>query len=66
VHRITVERHYALESIEKRRSTFQEIRHQQGEKNSQFGTMWITNGQANRKVKKDATIPDGWIRGRKL
>ena len=35
------------------------------EKNSQYGTMWITNGQENKKVKKDSSIPQGWYKGRK-
>lgn len=35
-----------------------------GEKNSQFGTMWITNGQENKKIKKDIEIPVGWRKGR--
>lgn len=39
--------------------------HQSGSKNSQFGTMWITNGQENKKIKKDVdTIPEGWYKGR--
>lgn len=39
---------------------------QQGSKNSQYGTMWITNGQENKKIKKDIDIiPDGWYKGRK-
>lgn len=38
-----------------------------GETNSQFGTMWITNGQENKKIKKDVdTIPEGWYKGRKI
>ena len=41
-----------------------EIRHQQGEKNSQFGKMWITDGQSNQKLSNTTTIPDGWRRGR--
>ncbi len=40
--------------------------HQQGEKNSQFGSMWITNGTENRKIKKLDQIPEGWYKGRKL
>ena len=34
--------------------------------NSQYGTMWITNGQENKKIKKDVdVIPEGWYKGRK-
>lgn len=37
-----------------------------GSSNSQFGTMWITNGQENKKIKKDIDIiPEGWYKGRK-
>jgi hypothetical protein len=40
--------------------------HQKGQGNSQYGTMWITNGKQNRKIKKDIDImPDGWYKGRK-
>ncbi|MEO6302546.1 MAG: GIY-YIG nuclease family protein [Bacteroidia bacterium] len=35
------------------------------EKNSQFGTMWITNGIEVKKIKKDFDIPQGWVKGRK-
>ena len=38
--------------------------HQQGSNNNQFGTMWITNGLENKKIKKEDTIPDGWNKGR--
>lgn len=34
-------------------------------KNSQFGTMWITDGTENRKIKKTDTVPEGWSKGRK-
>jgi group I intron endonuclease len=37
-----------------------------GMNNSQFGTMWITNGIENKKVKKLDTIPEGWYNGRVL
>ena len=37
---------------EKRRKTFKKINHQQGEKNSQYGTCWITNGIDNKKISK--------------
>jgi len=50
----------------KRIAKFKEIGHQQGEKNSQAGTIWITNGTENKKIKKINPIPIGWNKGRKL
>lgn len=35
-----------------------------GETNSQFGTMWITNGSICKKIKTVDIIPDGWYKGR--
>lgn len=35
-----------------------------GSKNSQFGTMWITNGLINSKIKNTDNIPSGWRKGR--
>jgi len=52
------------EARAKRLDTFKEIGHQQGEKNSQFGKMWITNEQESKKIFKTAFIPDGWRKGR--
>ena len=40
--------------------------HQIGDKNSQFGTCWITNGIENKKIKKSSIITDGWKFGRIL
>jgi len=37
---------------------------QQGNGNSQYGTMWVTNGIDNRKIKKEDVIPEGWRKGR--
>ena len=34
------------------------------ESNSQYGTMWITNGITNKKIKKDTIIPFNWKLGR--
>lgn len=51
----------------KRKETLAKIEHQQGEKNSQYGTMWITNGSNNKKVSKDTiTLPEGYRKGRVL
>lgn len=41
---------------------------QKGEKNSQFGTCWMTNGKENKKIKKkeiDLWLDKGFIKGRK-
>ena len=35
-------------------------------KNSQYGTMWITNGVDNAKINKESIIPQGWVRGRNI
>jgi len=37
-----------------------------GDSNSQFGTMWITDGVNSKKIKKTDAVPEGWHRGRKL
>ena len=37
---------------------------QNNDKNSQFGTMWVTDGINNMKIKNDLTIPIGYRRGR--
>jgi hypothetical protein len=39
---------------------------QKGEKNSQYGSCWITNGFENKKIKRGNNIPDGWKLGRIL
>ena len=35
-----------------------------GEKNGSYDTLWITNGNENRKINKTDSIPEGWKRGR--
>ena len=35
-----------------------------GKKNGSYGTMWITNGTENRKIKKIDNMPEGWYKGR--
>jgi hypothetical protein len=37
-----------------------------GKNNSQYNTMWITNGTINKKIKKPNIIPYGWKLGRIL
>lgn len=39
---------------------------QKGDKNSQYGTSWITNGNDNKKIVKNEKIPDGWKLGRTI
>lgn len=42
----------------------EKLREYTGDKNSQFGSIWITDGNTNMKIKKDMIIPEGWSRGR--
>ena len=49
----------------KRKETFAKIKHSQGERNSQFGTRWITDGQTERKIPKSDPLPEGYSYGRK-
>jgi hypothetical protein len=37
--------------------------HGLGEKNSQYGTKWITNGINNKKIKDGEKLPEGWKYG---
>ena len=55
------------EVMAKRKETFKKIGHSQGEKNSQFGRIWISN-VLTKEVKRitiNDTIPEGWVRGKK-
>lgn len=57
------------ETKEKLKKSLKEIQHQQGEKNSQYGTCWIHNDKENKKIKKDeleSYLSEGWIKGRKM
>jgi len=53
---------------EKRKRSLAEIKHQQGSKNSNYGNCWIHNLELkeNKLIKKTDSIPDGWIKGRKI
>lgn len=39
---------------------------QSGSGNSQYGKMWITNGNNSIRIMKTDTIPEGWYKGRKI
>ena len=54
------------EAKAKQKQSLARIKHQQGEKNSQHGTMWVTNGEFNKKIRKDDPLPEGYYPGRKL
>lgn len=57
----------APKSRAKRKATLKEREHSRGEKNSQFGRIWISNvltKEVNR-IRITDPIPDGWVRGKK-
>ncbi len=56
------------ETIAKMKKAHTNNNHQQGEDNSQHGTMWIYNLdlKLNKKISKGDIIPDGWLKGRKM
>jgi hypothetical protein len=55
-------KNHTIETIEKMKGHDRQV----GEKNSQFGSCWITNEIENKKIKKNNTLPDGWKLGRIL
>ena len=64
---IGVNRKHTEETKEKLKQTFKRINHQQGEKNSQYGTCWIHNDKESKKIKKEKLqeyIDLGWVKGR--
>lgn len=61
-------KHHTEETKKKQRETFKAIKHQQGIKNSQFGTCWIKKDGISKKIMKEELenyIKKGWERGRK-
>jgi hypothetical protein len=55
------------EAKAKRKTTFLKIGHSQGEKNSQFGRIWISNilTKEVKRIRISDIIPEGWVRGKK-
>lgn len=53
-----------LSEDHKRKIGIANSKNQKGIQNSQFGTMWITDGVSNKKIKKGENIPEGFIPGR--
>lgn len=51
----------------KRKETFKRNKHSQGENNSQYGKVWISNilTKEIRRITNKDTIPEGWVRGKK-
>ncbi len=52
---------HKIESIEKMKE--KKKGHGIKDKNSQYGTKWITNGEINRKIKKEDPLPENWRYG---
>ena len=46
------------------KATMKRNKHSQGSRNSQYGTMWITDGKENKKINKDEELPRGFKKGR--
>jgi hypothetical protein len=66
--RIATEASKSPDAIRKKKETLAKINHQQGTKNSQYGTMWITDGtkKGSYKIKRGDKIPSGYRPGRIL
>ena len=59
---------HTLETINKMKEIHAKNNHQKGEKNSQFGMMWIhsLDEKVSKRIKKTDPIPEGWFKGRKM
>lgn len=63
---VWIGRKHSKETIEKIKHHIELHHPGAGEKNSQFGTIWIYNPeiQQSKKIKQDEEIPDGWFKGK--
>ena len=60
---------HSIVTKEKLKNTLQQIEHQQGEKNSRFGTCWVMKDDKSVSIKKELLeqyLNDGYVRGRKI
>ena len=60
-------RQHSQKTKEKIKEAYKKTNHQKGEKNSQFGTCWITKGGVNKKINKceiSLYESQGWRKGR--
>lgn len=57
--------HYMPSEAKKRIGAANSV-HQRGSGNSQYGTMWVTDGYENKKVPTGSLLQPGWKPGRKL
>ena len=68
--RIGREKALDVKSKQKRKNTYNEIGHQQGNKNSQFGTCWMWHELIGSKKCKIELLPEfieqGWFKGRNV
>ena len=58
-------RKHSSDTIKKMKLTAEVRQTSQGVRNSQYGTMWITDGVNNKKIKNNSSIPENWHKGRK-
>lgn len=62
-------RKHRSETIAKQKDTMKRNKHQQGKKNSQYGTCWVMKDGISKKIHKtelDTYINNGWTKGRKI
>lgn len=62
-------RKHNSDTKQKMKETHRLNNHQQGEKNSQYGTCWVMKDNNNKKIKKDELehyLELGWTKGRKM
>lgn len=57
-------REHSEETKNKMSKVHRERENHIGAKNSQYGRMWITNGQISTRINKTDSIPVGWKKGR--